>query len=95
MKTLLVIAVLLLAAQEQEPWTPSPGNPGHRPPPEGWHCSTNTPEVPAPEGHACECHKHCVIDQGTGERVIQEDGARCLVYCYKNSCLCAFKCEDT
>ena len=72
------------------------GNPNHEKPPDGWFCHTSSPTVPAPEGHECVCHEHrqCVKDQGTGENVIIESPT-CRVYCFKDNCLCAVKCEDT
>lgn len=94
MRVLFLGLAIALLVQQDEPWTPAPGNPGHRRPPEGWHCFTDSPVAPAPEGHACDCHKACHIDQGTGDRIIVED-PKCVVHCYRDNCRCAYTCPDT
>ena len=89
---LLFAVAVSLAAQEQPP----AGNPNHEKPPDGWFCHTSSPVAPAPEGHECICHEHrtCSKDAETGQRVIVESPT-CRVYCFKDNCLCAVKCEDT
>ena len=90
MKVLLLAAAFLLLAQQQdEPWTPAPGNPGHREPPAGWSCNQNKDEIDP--SHLCTCHRTCQEGENTdpsedGPPIIEDP--QCTVYCHMKHCFC-------
>lgn len=74
-------------AQPAPPSMPPPGNPGHKPPPEGAYCDRSKHAA-----RECKCHAKCVEDEA-GNITVVEDSKNCRAYCFKSHCHCPHDCE--
>lgn len=105
MTKLLFTVSLFVALAQGNPAQPFPN---HEQPPEGWYCvpAANEKAVQT-DAHACDCRgmtlddpeEHCRVDgeddEGNPIRLPRGESSKCKVFCHKDSCRCAKRCETT
>lgn len=96
---LLLLLIPILMAQTPAP-DPARPFPNHEEPPVGWFCvPASSAAAVETEPHACNCRGMVLEDPEpfchTEDGEPRGESSTCKVYCHKDHCRCAVRCEGS